>query len=425
MLVLHLSDIHFRKGKSGSAMDPDHHLRTEILRDVESKLEEIGEKPESILVSGDIAFAGHADEYKYALKWFEELSEVCDTELKQIFICPGNHDVDRAVTQKYAVRGLHETIKNADNMSVESIITGMLNEEEAGRSLYKAIDNYNYFAQSLFCELSPPENTRVSKDLKLNDGSILRLHALNSALVSGSDFENEEGNLYVDQSYRTITKEAGVEHLVICHHPFNWLGNGVALRDHLNDVAKLQLFGHEHTNRIELVRDYVRFAASAAHPDRQEQGWEPGYNIIKLLVDGTGNNRKLKIDAHVRVWQQGPGQFRAKMDKESEIFSWEINLEPWERANSQEHSDHEGSNAVASEDKEQEDPMANLRDVSVKFFKLPYSKKLEIAGKLGLFEEEDMNKPDFIRFRSVLLRAQNNGLLEALEKEISDASNPK
>src|ERR1035441_7179038 len=44
-------------------------------------------------------------------------------------------------------------------------------------------------------------------------------------------------------------------------------------------VARLHLFGHDHTSRIVPGRDWVQVSASAAHPDRTEPGWEPGYNL--------------------------------------------------------------------------------------------------------------------------------------------------
>ncbi|ANK01090.1 hypothetical protein ADP73_05720 [Serratia plymuthica] len=62
--------------------------------------------------------------------------------------------------------------------------------------------------------------------------------------------------------------------------------------------------------------------------------------------------------------------------------------------------------------------MDNLRNVSIKFYKLTLSQKSAIAGKLGLIEEEDRDQPDFERFRRVFIRARDRGMIEVLEKEI-------
>lgn len=62
MLLIHLSDIHFRKGEIGTTMDPNAHLRGELLRDARLQCERIGANPDAILVSGDVAFAGDPEE---------------------------------------------------------------------------------------------------------------------------------------------------------------------------------------------------------------------------------------------------------------------------------------------------------------------------------------------------------------------------
>ena len=42
MLLLHISDLHFRKGEVGSAMDPNVHLRNELVRDAEAMCKKLG-----------------------------------------------------------------------------------------------------------------------------------------------------------------------------------------------------------------------------------------------------------------------------------------------------------------------------------------------------------------------------------------------
>ena len=65
--------------------------------------------------------------------------------------------------------------------------------------------------------------------------------------------------------------------------------------------------------------------------------------------------------------------------------------------------------------------MDTLREISVRFFKLTLSQKSAIAGKLNLLEEEDANQPDFERFRRVLLRARERGIVENLDTEVRAA----
>ncbi len=64
--------------------------------------------------------------------------------------------------------------------------------------------------------------------------------------------------------------------------------------------------------------------------------------------------------------------------------------------------------------------MTSLRALSLRFFKLSYSKKFAIAGELDLLEEGDKKLPDHERFRSVLLRARARNLLAEFEAALNE-----
>ncbi|PDT81352.1 metallophosphoesterase [Sinorhizobium sp. BJ1] len=426
MLLLHLSDIHFRRGEVGTAMDPNAHLRNELLRDAAVQCQRIGQVPAAVLVSGDVAFAGDKAEYDYALRWLEDLCTRCGTALPAVFVIPGNHDVVRNIASRHLVQTIHRDIKATDQLFLEGALRSALTDVDSGTLLYEALGPYNDFAGQFFCDLKPPERTIAKRDLLLNDGSILRMSGFNSAFLSSA--LDRPGDLFVDPACFQLTREDNVQHLVMCHHPFSWLRQGNALEDYLNDIACLQLFGHEHTNRIHVGRDNIRVAASAAHPDRTENGWEPGYNLIQLNVDGVGDQRKLDVEIHVRVWQSRPGEFRAKTDRQRESFRQSIELPSWIAPEPDVPPSHQTSGGHAIEgdaqgvsDPARTDPMESLREISIRFFKLTLSQKSAIAGKLNLLEEEDANQPDFERFRRVFMRAKERGLIEQLDDEVKKA----
>jgi len=422
VLMIHLSDIHFRHEEVGSAMDPNAHLRNELLLDAVTMCDKIGTSPDSIVISGDIAFSGHPAEYDFAYEWLESLCKQCGADLSSVFVVPGNHDVVRTVASQRVIQALHRDIKSQGSIALDGTLRGLLNDDETGDYLYKSLGNYNDFAGQFFCDLLPPDRMQATRELELNDGSVLRLVGLNSTFVSSS--ADAPGDLFVDPAAFQIMREPGVEKVILCHHPYDWLRQGDILRDHLNDVARLHLFGHNHTNRIEPARDWFRISASAAHPDRNELGWEPGYNLIELNVVGEDSVRELSVDVHVRVWQQRPDCFRAKMDKYSEVFSQSIKLGRWNRPQDEsEQSDEPGVDSACEKEatevlSEVSDPMDTLRAISIRFFRLNLSQKLGIAGKLELLEEDDTSEPDFERFRRVLIRARERGLIDALDKEI-------
>lgn len=417
MLILHISDLHLREGVVGSTQDPDRHLREAIVSDAADFCSRLNRAPDIIAISGDIAYAGTETEYRLATEWLEKLCSRCGAELKQVFTIPGNHDVVRPKVKAPVIQSLHKAIRSAQSIARDSVISGLLTDEEAGRLLYRSIEPYNEFAAQFFCSLFPPDRTICERRVLFKDGWTVRLLGVNSTFVSGEN--DQERGLYVDVASKQILPEPGVINIVLCHHPYSWLGNGDEFSDHLATVSKLQLFGHVHTNRIDPHRDYVRVAASAAHPDRQEHGWEPGYNLIELDKMGTPDAPKLKIRVHVRIWQLRPPQFVAKYDGNKDVFEQEVPLDPSPPLPGV--SPKIGifpTSAETKPGKPPEDSMDSLRNLSLQFFGLTASQRAFIAGKLELVEDQDKDLPEFERTRLILLRAKEKNLLATLAGEI-------
>jgi hypothetical protein len=240
--------------------------------------------------------------------------------------------------------------------------------------------------------------------------------------VSGE--HDKERSLFVDVAARQISSEPGSINVILCHHPYPWLANGESFADHLATVSPLHLFGHVHTNRIELNRDFVRVSASAAHPDRQERGWEPGYNFIELALAGTKDAPKLKVQVHVRIWQDRPDQFRAKEDRNrSDVFEQEIALDAWRRSElAASVIDTAQPTAQPKISSPSEDNMESLRSLSIRFFGLTASQRSLVAGKLDLVDEQDKDLPEFERTRKILLRAKDKSLLATLASEMDQVT---
>src|SRR3989442_7491025 len=130
MLLLHISDIHFRRGEVGTAMDPNFHIRNELLRDAVEMCGRLGAVPQALLISGDLAFAGAREEYEFAQKWLESLCERCSTSVSNVFVCPGNHDVLRSVASRQIIQTLHRDIKNTTVVALDAVLRGLLQDPE-------------------------------------------------------------------------------------------------------------------------------------------------------------------------------------------------------------------------------------------------------------------------------------------------------
>src|SRR5438132_1111395 len=96
VVFVHLSDIHFRKDRTGDAHDEDTSLRNELERDLR-RLRAKLPRVDGVFVSGDIAFGGKPEEYEYASAWLATVCESLGCDETDVLVVPGNHDVDRSL----------------------------------------------------------------------------------------------------------------------------------------------------------------------------------------------------------------------------------------------------------------------------------------------------------------------------------------
>ena len=90
LAFVHLSDIHFRKGRIGDLHDADVEIRNELERDLRRIRSRVS-KLDGIIISGDIAFGGQVDEYTYARNWIESVREQLDCSADGVMVIPGDH----------------------------------------------------------------------------------------------------------------------------------------------------------------------------------------------------------------------------------------------------------------------------------------------------------------------------------------------
>src|SRR6267142_3599453 len=206
LILIHLSDIHFHQRRGGGTYDLDKDLRNELERDARKMADRIGHV-HRILVTGDIAFAGKADEYDKALEWLRLICGRVGCPEEKVWTTPGNHDVDRSVImQSVTLQSLHKELRPKDPNGVDEAIRRLMDDPEASSSLYRPLKNYIEFAATFGCQIGP-NSPQWEHDLKLNDGSSLRLHGLNSALVSDNLDDDAEHRLILGTIQSTLGRE--------------------------------------------------------------------------------------------------------------------------------------------------------------------------------------------------------------------------
>lgn len=425
MLLLHLSDIHFNNRDVNRPYDQNLGLRGDTVDDVKKMCASIGKNVDAILISGDIAYHGQPSEYDYAATWLQdELCPAAGCSFKDIFVIPGNHDVDR----KAAAEPIHEDARKAlrdtpIGMS-NAAIKRYVDSEASSEMLFKPIESYNRFAAKFLCEVGfyqekTGQKPYALRDFTLNDGSILRVWGFNSVLVCDAD--DDVNKMFVDPSAaEVIRRDDGITHLVMCHHPFNWLRNRSEFQSRIEAVAKIHLFGHEHNLRVEDSRRFTRIRAGALHPDRDEIGWQPGYNLINLSVSGPPNKRVLDIQLWVRHLLGT--RYIAVPDYEGSD-PWTLNheLPAWSSPPPPVVPPVPGRN-VAAPMASKEDAMvqsdSNVRSVAIKILALREFDQKKIITELNLHEDGDQRLADYAFAIAAVRRAEARGELAQLNEAI-------
>lgn len=252
MLLLHLSDIHFRAPDCVNPdLDPDRPYRTRMLQDVRARVQTLGPVG-AILVGGDIAFKGDPQEYEAALAWFKDLVKVSGCPLERVFVIPGNHDVDRnLITHTPSTRNAQKAIKQAPPHQREQELRTQFTDPDTGRSLLAPLGAYNDFAKLFNCQIYSPDHLYWRQDLALQGSVHLRIYGLTSTLLSGANgHEDTRGSLYLSPLQTVFDPVEDVVNLVLCHHPPDWFMDHDEIQDAVCGRAAIHLFGHKHRQRV-------------------------------------------------------------------------------------------------------------------------------------------------------------------------------
>jgi 3',5'-cyclic AMP phosphodiesterase CpdA len=432
MLILHISDIHFKSPEClDQWMDPDSPIRTRLMRDLTEQVQKLG-KVGAILIGGDVAYKAAPDEYQAAKIWIQQLSDISGCPKERIFVVPGNHDVDRAIIKgSVQIQNAQHAIVSTPLANREWKLKQQLGDETTGQLLFQSHSAYNEFAAPFGCQIWP-RKPFWHQDISLENGVSLRLYGLTSTLLSGRDGnDDKERDLYLSPLQTVLDPAPNTVNLVLCHHPIEWLADGDAVDDALTARAALHVFGHKHKQRLVMDSSYVRFAAAAVNPSRDEKPYDPGYNLIRLRVVGVGAERRLKVEVRQRRMQDNPERFIAiRNNQGQEVFTSTI-LVPEEvdipapaggpvRAPLTVGESHEHSSGVPSvQDAEATMGEEDTRDLLYRFWNLSSSQRRDIAASLDLLKEGEMRLPEPERYGRALIRAAELQIMNKVAAEVA------
>ncbi len=430
MLLLHIADIHFNYPICATPQDPDRPFRTRLLQDARDEVRRGGQAVDAILVAGDIAFKGMPEEYVEALAWLTSLANAVGCPAERIFVVPGNHDVDRSIARAPATRNVQGAVKGAASRAArEKELNDQFRDADTGRAIFAPIAAYNNFAARFECQVYSPERMSWTTDLPLGRGVTLRVHGLTSTILSGHCGKDDQpASLYLSPFQTVFDPADNVVNLVLCHHTPNWLLDYDEVDDALRRT-QVQLFGHEHRQRITREILFARFNAGAVNPDRNEPGWQPGYNLIKLDVEDRDGRVYLEIQARLRGWQP-PDSFQAVIDplNRSEVHHHSVVLRNVSLAHEPPSISRERPTSVIADCSPHPSPTEEAsmaeeltRRLIYKFWELAASDRRDICLRLKLITEQDILLPEYERYGRALRKARELDILAQLSAEIDRA----
>jgi calcineurin-like phosphoesterase family protein len=431
VILGHISDIHFRKRGKDNLYTVDDDLREELCRALGTIADELGGM-HGLLITGDIAFAGTKEEYAKAYTWIKQVCARTKCPEEAVRTICGNHDVVRAAAKDSRfLQNAHAELRRQGREqaydAIDEHIRALLADAAVPELLFTGLQNYNEFADKFFCGFNAAKPF-WQQDILLNDRSTLRICGLNSTLVSNADDDLGQNKLVLGPGFAVLPRVEGVEYLVMCHHPPQWLWDQDRIEDYLNTRARIVLFGHKHIQRISKITtgDYeiLRIHAGALNPDPGEGGYEPRFNCLRLWVAKNAEQRTLHVEIYRRVWKQDSTKFEADGGA---CQKFELKLSEW--------GDNEGvaqrlslPASVSAEPTEiVSDPLSLVpekaavlhspRRLAYRFMALPYHLRLEVAQKLNLLSDEDRGQSDLELFRRFFRRATERSQLAALWRE--------
>lgn len=329
---VHLSDLHF--GRSDSAQEWDQKMVLESLRvDVAERLKDLAKDKllpaiDTILVTGDIAFSGGVnseDEYIKARKFLTEMAATAKISKDQIYLVPGNHDVQRNFDKVKDIKRLVEALRRSDEDIDEALADTISQDDKHKPDKEKLCCRFTNYLK-LASEFGPGRAAKDGKSAEqrlwwttqLNPhGNKIRLMGLNSAILSAEPDDRGKlrlGKRMLAEAFVSTPIERDEIVLLLTHHPLSggWLADEKDANDWIRSHAHIHLCGHTHESHSVEVRSgsgghIVRIAAGSAY-DRKHEGIPSahGYCIAAIFkcVDGS-----LALRIWSRKWSTNKAKF--------------------------------------------------------------------------------------------------------------------
>lgn len=240
LAILHLSDIHIRdlanpalsRGRQiASTMSP-------LLPEVDAAV---------VVVTGDIAFSGVAEQYKLAEGWLLETTQAIQENFSgdlKLIVVPGNHD-GRFKDSSQARDTVIDRILQKGEQVIDQSVVSLCTDPQ---------DDYFKFEQRVMPYAAGDE---LWKEVKIEiQGKTVAFSCVNASWMSNVPETPGKLMFPIGRYHDEMTAPADVK-VVVMHHPLNWYGQSSyhAFRDACRAHFQIVMSGHEHTGSTYTVDD--------------------------------------------------------------------------------------------------------------------------------------------------------------------------
>lgn len=303
---LHFSDLHLCEPQTG--WDSARVLQ-KLGADLKQLQYDHDLRPDLIFFTGDAVFGHIRDEAglsitdQFAEAWllFEEVREIFEPaiERENLFIVPGNHDINRSQILEPISKWLHDLIKEGGGQSQDRVTAMIQKSDNEWQECMKRLADYRNFLRDAGYDhlLEDPERLIYGTVREVGPVSV-GIAGLNSAWSCAGD--HEKGKIWLGGKWQIQTLEQKISkanlRIGLMHHPINWFTEveDPSLGPLLERSFHFFLHGHEHQNWVHSSPRHTQIAGGAAY-DRSDK--ENGYNIVRLNWDnGTGEVWLRKYD---------------------------------------------------------------------------------------------------------------------------------
>ncbi|HVC07990.1 MAG TPA: metallophosphoesterase [Solirubrobacterales bacterium] len=424
LTFLQLSDIHFRNrakddndGEPGSAPDPDSeaqdYLQRELLiEDARQQGQSVGGYS-AVLVAGDIASVGEAEQFAQADTWLRNLCTAIEVKPWLVWTVPGNHDVADGKIGDIG-HELRKRLREAADGARDALFAQILAHAEEGPALLAPLQSYLEFADAFDCAFDV-SRLHWSADLAASGARQLQLRGVSSALLCApGDAKPKKRPTILGEAQASDWADDRI-HLSLCHHPHCWLLDVEEIDQLFGRHVQVRVTGHLHRRDLSHTDVGIYLQAGAVSPQRSREGgygegYEPTYDVITVDQVEVGRKSYLEVAVRCRRWDDADGKWVAHGEEMRRFaIGHDAPSEPLQRA-------PEGDVEVLD---------VPMREARYKLAQMPQTDKLEYLEALGGPMGDFIDAPQWSIVTAIFDWARDNGKLEELQDLVINGHPPK